>query len=208
MQFKTIVNLLRKQNASASDLRQALAAIDVDDAERSADELEAARRRVLIEGDDRELAEVDERIVVANRQIERLVAARQELESRLAAAELAEAAAALDAERDAAEKEIAATAKVVRDRYPKLAGEMVELLSRLEAADELAETVTAKLRAAGRAERLDGAHARLWSETTSFNPSLRFWKLSGEITLPRFLDDWAPGWGDAPSPGVMKGAGK
>lgn len=114
------------------------------------------------------------------------------LETKIANAVEAEAVAALTAERDAAEREAAAVAELVRTEYPKLAKALVSLLTRLESADRAALTVNKKLREAGRSDDVVvDVQRRALPAGRSFNgDAFSVWG----STLLQDMPGFAPGW--------------
>jgi chromosome segregation ATPase len=199
MDLKALIGLLKTPKTPSAVLREQLDSLPtaIQTAERQADELEADRRTILLEGTDADLAAIEDKIVQANRDAERLHEAKRVLERRLAEAEKQEAEDALSTERDATEKESADVAKQIGSEYPKLARRLTEMLQRLVDAEEQVEAINAKLSAAGRGdERLDGPERRIFPKAA--NPNYQFWHLGAEIRLPHFADQWAPGWGDVP----------
>lgn len=141
--------LLKRGVRSAADLRAALAAIDHAGAAEELEAAEAARRALLLEGDDAAVLKAEQRISVARIAIDRARALEEELQLRIAEAEAAEAKAALDAEREAVEREAAATAKALK-AYETHASAIVTLLQRLEAAEAAVTAINDKLSDAGR----------------------------------------------------------
>jgi predicted RNase H-like nuclease (RuvC/YqgF family) len=128
-----------------------LAELSTAPAEKLIAELEGERRNLLLDGDDGELAAIEEKIGRANLELERTTARIRELQRRLAQAEIDEGAAKLTDERDAVEAEASAVAAALRDEYPRLVAELVTLLTRLDAAEIAVERLNAKLLQAGRA---------------------------------------------------------
>lgn len=94
----------KADGASAAELRELRSKLSVADAERQASEIEAARRKALVNGSDEEVDALERRLNAAKREVERLAAAVEELDARIAAAEQAELAAELDAITAAAKK--------------------------------------------------------------------------------------------------------
>jgi chromosome segregation ATPase len=193
--MKNILEFLRRASkASAAELRGALeqAATESAGVEAELGRLERARRSLLLEGTDAELEKHDHAIGSARRARDRAITAKAELEQQLAAAIDREAVAALDAERDAAEREAQAVAKALATDYPKLARGLVSLLKRLEAAEEEVKRVNRKLADAGREERLKTVETRALPHPTDyFLP--QHTSLLSRVALPS-LGSIAPGW--------------
>ncbi|WP_181174549.1 MULTISPECIES: hypothetical protein [unclassified Mesorhizobium] len=55
MDFKAFLNLVRRQANTVGDLTAALGQIDIEGAEAAAEALEAERRRILLDGSDKQL---------------------------------------------------------------------------------------------------------------------------------------------------------
>ncbi|TSE07586.1 hypothetical protein C1D09_018820 [Mesorhizobium intechi] len=126
-----IFKLLRRQSNTAADLKAALAAIDLDGAEAVAEGIEAERKRILLDGTDKELAAVEERLAAAYRHIERLGAAKEELERRIEAATAAETQQERTVQYASAKAQADAAAKLLTTRYPAIARDFIGLLKTL-----------------------------------------------------------------------------
>lgn len=135
MNMQTIIKQLRGQPNSVDQLRQALDGIDIDGLEKTAEQLEADRRRVLLDGTDKDVEAIEAKIASANRDIERAYAAKVELTKRLEEA----AATATETERaDAyriAKAKADAAAKMLRKEYPELGRRFADLLRLVAEAD-------------------------------------------------------------------------
>lgn len=105
------LDLLRRPQASAAELRAALDSLSAPDAEREVDAIEAERRRILLDGTDADLATIETRISAACRTLERTTAAIDELQRRLAETERAEGDAERRARHERARKASADAAK-------------------------------------------------------------------------------------------------
>jgi DNA repair exonuclease SbcCD ATPase subunit len=81
------LGLLKKEEPTAAELKQAIADISVPDLEAKVNTLEARRRALLLDGSDAEVAEIEAEIEIANRNVERACAAIDELKRKLPAAE-------------------------------------------------------------------------------------------------------------------------
>lgn len=131
MSFVAVLKKLRASKSSVAEIEDALGKICIDELESAAEKLEAERRRILLDGSDKELEAVEVRIVAANRDIERGLAAKTELEKRLRDAAAAEAdSVRLARYRTAKETAEFAAAKVAKE-YPKHAKAIVELIRAL-----------------------------------------------------------------------------
>jgi chromosome segregation ATPase len=89
-------DLIRKPNPTAAELRDAVASLSVADAEARVLQLESERRKLLIDGPEKELEKKEAEITAANREVERVGLAIEELTLRITGAEAREAEAALD----------------------------------------------------------------------------------------------------------------
>jgi chromosome segregation ATPase len=159
--MRAIKKLFRTPAASSVELRQALTGLSTEDAERLVNELEAERRRALLDADDAELEALEAKLAKANLELERTRARISELHARITQAEAAERAAELTAERASVESQAQATAVALKAEYPRIVGELVTLLERLKAAEGAVENINVKLEHAGRgSERLAPVEAR------------------------------------------------
>ncbi|EJW12617.1 hypothetical protein A33M_1900 [Rhodovulum sp. PH10] len=92
----SFLGLLKKSNLTAAELRNAVTKISVRDLEATVAELEAERRRLLLDGTDDQVAGVEAKITIANRDVERACAAVEEYTARIAEAEARERMAGLE----------------------------------------------------------------------------------------------------------------
>src|SRR5690242_5137371 len=83
MPVADVLKKLRTGKSSVAEITAALAEIDVDALEAASEALEAERRRVLLDGSDKDLEAIEAKITAADREVERAVAAKAELERRL-----------------------------------------------------------------------------------------------------------------------------
>ncbi|MBZ9748302.1 hypothetical protein LB516_24020 [Mesorhizobium sp. CO1-1-7] len=120
MDFKAFLNLVRRQANTVGDLTAALGQIDIEGAEAAAEALEAERRRILLDGSDKQLSDVEDRIATANRDIERLFAAKDEIERRLEAAKVSASQNERLALHAAAKAQADAAAKALSKEYPEI----------------------------------------------------------------------------------------
>jgi hypothetical protein len=126
--IQNILKKLRAGKSSAAEIEDALSRINIDEMERAAEELEAERRRILLDGSDKDLEAIEARITVANRDIERAVAAKEELERRLGDAVAAEQnGERLARYRTAKAKGEQAAARLAKE-YPGYAKGIVDLI--------------------------------------------------------------------------------
>ncbi|MDF3216280.1 MULTISPECIES: hypothetical protein [Mesorhizobium] len=146
MNIQTIVKSLRGgQTNTADQLRQTLDQINIEGLEAAAEKLEAERRRVLLDGSDKELEAIETKIAAANRDIERAYAAKAELEKRLEAAIAAATEAELSDRYNAAKAKADAAAKLLRKEYPDLGQRLVELIRVVAEADVAIEEANKRL---------------------------------------------------------------
>jgi hypothetical protein len=143
MKFESILNLIRKPKASAAELRDALAALDIKAAEGAVDALEAQRHALLLKtGADAEIEDIETRIRVGNREVERLHAGKVELSKLLAEAEAREHAAEIET-RAAAAREAQVEGLRLYVAIDEAAAGLCNLLDRLD-------KVSGEIRAANR----------------------------------------------------------
>ena len=159
MELKSLLSLVRKPANARDEIVSALAAIDVAAAERQADALEIERRRVLVSGDDRDLAAIEEKIVAANRQIERSLAMREEFEARLDRLDDTAAEQARKKAYDFALSERGRAEKALK-RYPAVARQIVELLAEIATAELAIASANADLPAGAVSIGLAEMHLR------------------------------------------------
>lgn len=134
--------------ATSVDLRAALAELDDAALVAAVETAKADVSEAILSGAEKAVERAEVALEAAHRQRDRAAVARTELLKRLTATEAAEAAAALDAERNAVEAEAKAVAASLRREWPALQSKMVALLERLSGAEEAVRTVNAKLHAA------------------------------------------------------------
>jgi hypothetical protein len=146
MNIQTIVKSLRGgQTNTADQLRQTLDQIDIEGLEAAAEKLEAERRRVLLDGSDKELEAIETKIAAANRDIERAYAAKAELEKRLESAIAAATEAEITGIYNSAKAKADAAAKLLRKEYPDLGRRFVELIRAVAEADVAVEEANKRL---------------------------------------------------------------
>lgn len=115
MSVADVLKKLRTGKSSVAEITAALAEIDVDALEAASEALEAERRRVLLDGSDKDLEAIEAKITAADREVERAVAAKAELERRLEQATAAQS----EGERIARYKAAKAKSKQAADRVVK-----------------------------------------------------------------------------------------
>lgn len=152
--------VLGKPDATAADIQAALDELDVPGLEAFADDAERKRAALLLDGTDRQLDAADAAWEAAKRERDRGVASKAELRKRLAAAEAASAASALDAEREAVEREAEEVKRLLLERLVPLQREIVGILLRLKKAEDAVERTNEKMFAAGRGEPLGSVEVR------------------------------------------------
>jgi hypothetical protein len=191
-----VLEVLKKFRArnmeTAAALKVGLAEIDLATLARAVDEAMRRRDRLLLDGNDKEVLAAEAEISSARIAFDRGKALRQEIERRIVDAEVIEAKAALDAERDRVDAEAAAVAADLQREYPKLQEAMTNLLERVDASDTAVQAVNEKLGNAGRGdERLEGPEWRArprpvgqWEGAVSLGvrtvlPAIEEWGLTG-----------------------------
>jgi hypothetical protein len=131
MSFAAVLTKLRSGNLSVAEIQSALASIDVEAMEAAAEQLEEDRRRVLVEGNDKDVDAVEAKITLANRDIERAIAAKAELERRLEKAASAETENARKARYKAAKAKSKQAADRVKEYsvHAKAIADLIRLLA-------------------------------------------------------------------------------
>lgn len=146
MNVQNILKSLRGgQTNTADQLRQTLEQIDIDGLEAAAEKREVERRRILLDGTDKELEAIETKIAAANRDIERAYAAKAELEKRLESAIAAATEAELASIYNSAKAKADAAAKMLRKEYPDLGRRFVELIRAVAEADVAVEEANKRL---------------------------------------------------------------
>jgi hypothetical protein len=193
--LQATLDLIRGKTAKATsaDMRAALAQLSIEDAERAASDLEAERRRILLDGSDRELTAVEEKISAAWRQVERMTAAREELEARIAAIEAKEKADAFNAERKAIEDEAQAAADALRKEYPAIARKLIAMLERTEKADTATREFNRRIFQSAPHLRIEMVQQRVFN---NFHPDGINGSLLTGVSLPDIDPQFAPAWND------------
>lgn len=131
--------------ATAAALKSALAEIDLDSLSSAVDHAETARTDALLKADERQLEKAEAALAAARRDLDRGRAAREALTLKIAEAEKAEAAAAIDAERQAVEAEAEAVAAELKRVYARAGNEIVAILDKLDAAEDRVAAFNARL---------------------------------------------------------------
>ncbi|MFC3323323.1 hypothetical protein [Mesorhizobium cantuariense] len=144
MDLRTLLATIRKPKTGRQEIEAALAKLDVDAAECAAEDLEAERRNLLVSGDDKDLAAVEEKIAAANRVIERSIAMRSELERRLAAIHGEEIEAERRQRFEAAKAATVEAGKAMA-KYHGLARQIVDILETVAAAEVAIEATNKQL---------------------------------------------------------------
>lgn len=190
--FEKFKRALRSPDVTIHELQSALAAIDVAALNAEVIRAERARTGLLLDGTEKELDEADAALKRATRESDKGTAARELLKARIAEAEAAAADAALDAERDAVEREAEAVKRVLLKEYVAYQAAMVAILHRLDAAED-AVTRHNELRAkAGRTDRLAPVETRAFPVPRN--------QFAGVYSVRRRTSfralDGAPSWND------------
>ncbi|MBY5562174.1 hypothetical protein [Rhizobium leguminosarum] len=201
--IEIIRSALRSPDATASDLRAALAAIDIAALEAAVVAADRNRTGLLLDyGTEAALDKADEALKAAIRERDRANAARAELSKRLVGAETREASDALDAERAAVEKEAAAVAKMLGEKWLKMQGEMVALLERLGDAENAVSELNQRLSSIGRSDLVKSVEERAFPVSPAlYAPLYSIRRQTALMPLPG-----APGWNSGVD-GASGGAG-
>ncbi|TBG03770.1 hypothetical protein [Rhizobium leguminosarum] len=159
--LEIIRSALRSPDATASDLRAALAAIDLAALEAAVVAAEGNRTGLLLDyGSEAALDKADDALKTTVRERDRAIAAQVELSRRLAEAEVAEAAAALDAERTAIENEAGRIANLLATEWVEKQAWMAAVLERLSDAETAVNEFNSRAAAAGRSDRIASVETR------------------------------------------------
>ncbi|WP_262272213.1 hypothetical protein [Microvirga yunnanensis] len=192
-----ILGLLKKSGAGSADLRQALTETPTAEAKAAVERLEAERRRLLLDGSEKDLKAVEETLASARRDLDRANAATEELQRRIAEAEAKEKTDAFNAERKAVEDEAQATADAIRKEYPALAHKLVAMLKRLQAADTAVREFNHRCYASNRDLRISMVQERVFN---GYHPDGLNGSLLTQVSLPDIDPEFAPAWNDPQAP--------
>ncbi|MBY3347304.1 hypothetical protein [Rhizobium laguerreae] len=194
--------ILGRADAGSAELRAAVSAIDVAPLEEAVKAAERKRTGLLLDGTEAALDKADDVLKLAIRERDRAIAARAELSKRLADAEMREASDALDAERAAVEKEAAAVAKMLGEKWLKMQGEMVALLERLGDAENAVSELNQRLSSIGRSDLVKSVEERAFPVSPAlYAPLYSIRRQTALMPLPG-----APGWNSGVD-GASGGAG-
>lgn len=192
IRIKDLIAVLRKPQTTSADLVRAL-----DAARREAATIEAGREEAvraynagLLDLDEPQLKALAARrsdAEVARDRVQHLI---QSLEVRIEETRAAEVEAAFQAELSAINAEAERVAHLIRTRYPKLAGELVDLLKQISAVDRKIEPMNRKLSERGEAQIEDVQARGLPKELTSHSLRHTIW---GGVRLPE-IEGFSPGW--------------
>ncbi|RWN44769.1 MAG: hypothetical protein EOR96_00025 [Mesorhizobium sp.] len=144
MDLKSLLSTIRKPKTGRQEIEAALAKLDIDAAELAAEDLEAERRNLLVNGDDKDLAAIEERITAANRVIERSIAMRRELERRLADISSEEIESERRQRFEAAKAATVEAGKALA-KYSGLARQIVDIIETVAAAEVAVEAANKQL---------------------------------------------------------------
>lgn len=169
LMIETLKSLVSSKS-SADEIKSALSnvpeLIAAADAEKVS--LQAKRVRVLLAGDDAELAAVDEALASASRQIERLTALADALEAKLDQTLEESALADALAQRAAVEKIRDKAAKSLEAKWPKIGEMVVALLREIAYADAAVAAFNRKIDGSGLdVEPLQGAEEMVRQRPTT-----------------------------------------
>jgi chromosome segregation ATPase len=183
--IQTILAMIRgKSMSGAAEMRDALSRIDIPALERDVDDLEAIRRRLLVEAEgDEQLLEIEARLATANRDVERGIAAKAELERRIAEAETAEKIAEvehrMDDERTAAKQLLKAYVTV-----DKLASQLAQAIKEVDEGERRITQANVYADANGRVD------LRIPRPMTLLQQHLG--RPAGSIVMPRHIEGYLP----------------
>ncbi|EPE98437.1 hypothetical protein [Rhizobium grahamii] len=183
---------LRSADASISDLREALDAIDLEALQAEVDRAQRVRAGLLLDGTEAALDKAEAALTIAIRERDRGIAAKAELEKRIAEVAQAAAVEALTAERNKVEGEANAVANDLKKRLVGLQTEIVGILGRLHDAEKAVEQINGKLIEAGRDDLIPAVETRAFPAPAGYYAPV-FSILKNEIRPVA----GAPGWGAA-----------
>ncbi|CDX22111.1 hypothetical protein MPL3356_390151 [Mesorhizobium plurifarium] len=216
MNMQAILKSMRGQPKTVEQLQATLDALDIEGLEAAAENLEVERRRVLLDGTDKDLEAIEAKIASANRDIERAYAAKTELTKRLEAAKAAATESELRARYDAAKAQADAAGKMLRKEYPELAKRLVSLIRTLAEADVAVEEANRQLPADAPpllpaeilVRRRPGTNEKIISEK-----EVSLWVHAGTVTpfaedrqaeADQREKDYAANWNGLPPDGVIQ----
>ena len=178
--------------ATAEELKGALAALDIEGADKAVTRAESARRDAILQGDDGAVTRAEQALVKARLERERIAIASDELTKRLAEAEKAEADQRLDRVRVDAERfRDQVRARMKRDLVPALRT-ACDVLQAVVAADEAIKTANAELVSAGRPPLQGVEDGFTPTPENQYGP---LHHVGANVRIPR-LDGWnVPGFG-------------
>jgi hypothetical protein len=140
-----LANLRSRKTLSVANLQTALAQLDVTAAEKKVDELEAERRRVLLDGNDADVTRVEKEIAAACLAVERTALARDEISRRLEQAVQVESEDARRERYEAARAQVAAASALIQSKYVTAALQIARIIASVEEAEHAAQAVNADL---------------------------------------------------------------
>jgi hypothetical protein len=184
-----LMDLIKSRAATAPELRAKLQALRNEDPHAGRQAREAARRKALLAGNDSETAKIDAELAAMQRDSERQALALIDLQQQLAEAERLE----LDAERVEVEKEAEALAARLKKEYPAAANKIVDLLTKLQAAEAKVDAFNQRLARAGRSDAVKSVEWRAFEVPAQQYPAL--YSLLQKTVL-RKLPGISAGWND------------
>ncbi|MGO7210262.1 hypothetical protein ACCS75_04050 [Rhizobium ruizarguesonis] len=137
-----------------------MAAIDTDALQADVWRAERVRAGLLLDGSEKQLDVAEAALTTAIRERDRGIAVKAELSKRIAEREVSDAAAALDAERDAIEREAETVKELITDEWPQLQAKSVAILMRLAAAEKAVEDHNGRRMSAGRNDLVPSVETR------------------------------------------------
>ncbi|MBY3254534.1 hypothetical protein HFO09_14070 [Rhizobium laguerreae] len=154
---------LRSPDATLTDLHEALAAVDTDALQADVVRAERVRAGLLLDGSEKQLDVAEATLTTAIRERDRGIVAKAELSKRIAEKEVSDAAAVLDAERDAVEREAEAVKTILTDEWLQLQAKSVKILTRLAAAEKAVENHNGRRIKAGRTDLVASVETRAFA---------------------------------------------
>lgn len=158
-----IIRHLRQGPETSASLREALAKLRnaIPAAEQDLRTATEKRTALMTTGTTRQLRDAGDALRDAGIELSRLEAVQADLTRKLAETEAAEAKAALDRERGAADAVAEKLSETLQDRYDAAAAAIIDLLNEIANADAAIAAVNSKLMDARRGDFLRPVEARL-----------------------------------------------
>ena len=177
--------------ATATELKEALSAIDEAALNATLEAATASRDEALLSGDEKRLERAEATLAMARRDLDRGRAATEVLTTRIAETEQREAKEAIETERAEIEKLANSVAAELRRVYPRASREIIDLLERLMEAEERVKKFNEKAVQSGHGLYIEAVDPRAFPM-----PSSIIWHgVAAHTSLQPCKG--SPGWGEA-----------